>query len=179
MCSRDYSRIGSGLDQGWMDSSMPKSPTDWLKGIARSRGARLEDVEDIAQEATLRMCRHVRQGGVINNKKAFLKSVTANLATDFHRASVVRGKELPLEDEIIVDPAPTPDEQYGLEQLIESICQRLADRSPKICRAFVLSRLHGHEYYEIAHAMSVSVSAVEKYIAIALKELSVARHQFE
>ncbi|MGZ8181062.1 MAG: RNA polymerase sigma factor [Methylobacter sp.] len=132
---------------------------------------------DLAQESFIIFFREA-QKQTIDHPRGFLFRVAKNLAYDHikHRKvteNYVQTKEQPL---------PPPSEFPSAEKLV-SIDERLAaitrilDELPLRTREiFVLNRVYGMTYAEIAKDLSISDSAVEKHMA---KALLHCRKQFK
>ncbi|QPH39311.1 RNA polymerase sigma factor [Pedobacter endophyticus] len=64
-----------------------------------------------------------------------------------------------------VDPSPLFDSEQQLDVILGCL-------PPTRKQVFLLNRLHGYSYKEIAEKLSISPRTVEKHIALALKQLS-------
>ena len=65
--------------------------------------------------------------------------------------------------------APSPEAQLMLVEALVRIDAMLDGLAPKARSAFLLSRLEGLGYNEIARQLGVSLSSVEKYMATAIR----------
>lgn len=65
----------------------------------------------------------------------------------------------------IIDPTPTPDEVYSDQQRLLRVRRGLERLRPRTREVFLMHRLDGMSYLQIAESLSVSVSMVEKHIA--------------
>ncbi|MGI9325498.1 MAG: sigma-70 family RNA polymerase sigma factor [Pseudomonadales bacterium] len=134
---------------------------------ARFRNA--EEAKEIAQEAWLRFFR-LPAPEELENAKAFLFQTASNLAIDRARRATLEQRYLDREA-----MEPQREESPSVEQSLQG-CEELAlidhalTELPLKCRqAFVMHRVSGRSYPEIAKALAVSTSMVEKYIIQALK----------
>jgi RNA polymerase sigma factor (sigma-70 family) len=134
-----------------------------------------QDADDVAQECYLRIhrCQHLL---TLENPRAFLFRVATNLLTDRARQQMRRDRwQLLMGSPICVDdahdaPSPLPaleDSILAAEEL-ERAAAVIASLPPKCRRAFLLQRLDGLSHEQIASALRVSKSMVEKYIAKAV-----------
>lgn len=127
-----------------------------------------DNAEDIAQDAFIRLQR-LDSVGHIKNPKAHLFKTATNIAIDEQRRRAVRINYLMRqggEEKINLDTPPAMAELEQKLLYLESTLQML----PAKCRqAFILHRIEGRNYQEIAKELSVSVSSVEKYLIRALK----------
>jgi len=60
----------------------------------------------------------------------------------------------------------TPDEAHQAAQLLERLSVSLSQLSARQQRIFILSRLHGCSYQEIADELNVSLSTVQKELKL-------------
>ena len=144
-----------------------------------------EDAEDIAQAAYLRLYT-LDDLNQLSNAKAFLFQVAANMSIDQLRREVLHKNYLDKEiSKVSKDLSAMTPEVISLEREIEAkealhlIHSRLEDLPRNARQAFILSRNKGWTYNQIATQLGVSVSSVEKYILLALKELREAVDDIE
>lgn len=64
----------------------------------------------------------------------------------------------------------SPEEQFQLLRLLEQIDRLLSGLRPIEKTAFLMVRLDGLSYKEVAKQLDVSLSSIEKYIAKAMFE---------
>jgi RNA polymerase sigma factor (sigma-70 family) len=146
-----------------------------LRRLLRRRGETRERAEDLVQEAYLRMQVYCKEGHEVREPEAFLARTALNLAVDMrrhdHRSSrVAQDKRLELPDLV-----PPIDEMLALEERLLGVLRRLDRVSPRTREAFVMHRVQGFSYQEIADRLSISVSSVEKHIASAVALLAIER----
>jgi RNA polymerase sigma factor (sigma-70 family) len=146
-----------------------------LRRLLRRRGETRERAEDLVQEAYLRMQMYCREGHEVREPEAFLARTALNLAVDArrhdHRSSRVkeaRRLELP-------ELAPPLDEILALEERLSSVVRQLDRVNRRTREVFVMHRVQGFSYQEIADRLSISVSSVEKHIASAVALLAIER----
>jgi len=136
-----------------------------LRKLLRARGRTVDDSDDLIQEAFLRLEAYCRRHAV-RQPEAFLVRTVINLAADERRSARVRHligdsiDSLPL-----VDPGPLPDEVLAGQQRLQRMKRGLTHLSPRVREVFLLHRLEGYSYPQIAAQLGISESAVEKYIA--------------
>ena len=145
-----------------------------LRRFLRARLSGHADFEDLVQDTFVRIARmdnlreKLSQGEA--QTRSYLFSIASNLIKDRHRRWKV--------SVVSVDAEDADSDQTQLEASAEEVVawrQELASLKRAIlkldrnCReAFVLSRIHGKSYREIAESMNISVSMVEKHIMRAL-----------
>ena len=160
---------------------MSFDPSNWLSRLFRDHSRALLrfvatradpiDAEDIAQEAWLRLQR-LRSPELLDNPRAFLFQTAANLAIDKVRRQRVESRYLAEQtalQDALVPRAPTTEHQAQVEDELELVLSAIDELPPKCRAAFVMHRGRGMSYPEIAAALAVSTSMVEKHVIYALK----------
>ncbi|WP_347986022.1 sigma-70 family RNA polymerase sigma factor [Methylomonas sp. AM2-LC] len=137
--------------------------------IARKLGS--EDLSsDILQDAYLRLSNRL-PAETIDNPRAFVYRIVANLVIDYQRLSVNR-LSLDVDDEVIQnipDMLPGPDKHYLHQQRLAAINKAMHEL-PELCRkVFYLHRVEGYSYTQVAASLNISESAVGKHLAQAIK----------
>jgi RNA polymerase sigma-70 factor (ECF subfamily) len=132
-----------------------------------------EDADEIAQEAMLRIW-NTRASVDMDGARPLLFRIASNLAIDRLRER----RRWRFTD---IAETPEPGETVSAErtlaarQELEIVAAAIA-ALPDNCRAaFVMSRIDGMKHAEIAATMGISKSMVEKHVAEALFQLSLAR----
>lgn len=135
-----------------------------------------EDAAEVAQEAFLRLHR-LEAPETLDNARAFLFQVATNLAVDQLRRRKLhlqfingeRNQAAEGEPPDINASGASPEHILGARQKLGLIYEAVGELPVNIRQAFLLHRRNGLSYGEIADAMQVSVSSVEKYILQALQ----------
>lgn len=153
-----------------------------LKQLLHRRGQSPEDSEDLVQEAFLRLHKFMDSGREARQPEALLVTTVLNLAVDAKRRDRRDRREQfvaePVEDLPIVDLTPSPDEMLIAEQRLRQITQILDTKlSARTREIFLLHRLEGFTYDEIAQRMQMSVRTVEKHIARAVTVVWLERQR--
>jgi RNA polymerase sigma-70 factor (ECF subfamily) len=139
----------------------------WLRGRFRGEA----DVDDVIQEAYVRLLRAREQAEVVS-PKAFLFAVARNLALDRLRRRQVAQAEPLAENEAMAvldeggDIPETLARNQELELLTEAI-QSLPDRCRQI---FTLRKVYGLSQAEIAEKLGVSENTVSAQLTIGVKK---------
>ncbi|QKZ03233.1 MULTISPECIES: RNA polymerase sigma factor [Pseudomonas] len=126
--------------------------------------------EDLLQETYLRVTRALSERA-IEHLEPFVFQTARNLALDHLRARKVQERTL-LEDvpsEVVYSVAAiqsTPEEAAHAEQLLMRLNTSLGQLTARQQRIFILSRLHGCSYLEIAGQLQVSASTVQKELKL-------------
>lgn len=125
--------------------------------------------EEIAQDTYMRIARLGARAGTIDYPKTYLFTAARNAAIDFtarqrtewsHRVDVEDLAEVPSQD----DPFDRIEARLRLARLAVAL-----NELPRACRqTFVMNKIEGHSHPEIAAALGISVSMVEKHMMRAL-----------
>ena len=126
--------------------------------------------EDLLQETYLRVTRALSERAV-EHLEPFVFQTARNLALDHLRARRIQSRtvveDVPIEViEGVASPLSTPEEAHQAAQLLERLSVSLSQLSARQQRIFILSRLHGYSYQEIAQALEVSLSTVQKELKL-------------
>ena len=142
-----------------------------LRAWLRSRFATETDVEDVVQEAYVRLLR-AREQGEVASPKAFLFAVARNIATDRFRHRLVARAEPLVETEalaVLEESEGIPESiarSQELEILTEAI-QSLPDRCRQI---FTLRKVYGLSQAAIARQLGLSENTVSAQLTIGVKK---------
>lgn len=138
----------------------------WL----RQRLSVSDDADDVAQETWIRLMKYEGVDNILCHKSMLYK-VAANVAIDQERMGKARSRHMHTtidEDDDIPSRAPS------VEQIIESadsyhhMLHRIEMLPPRCRQVFLLSRVHGMTYPQIAAHCNISVKMVEKHVSHAL-----------
>lgn len=166
---------GQGAGEGAEDALLPVDIERFRpllqRYFTRHLGAAGTEIEDLAQDALLRLhraCAHAP----IDNHEAYLVRIASNLVKDRQR----RRQAEPMLDALPEDAVdsggagevPGPDRVYEDNRRLQDFL-RLLDELPPRCReVFLLQRFEGMTYGAIADRLGISVSGVEKHMMKAL-----------
>lgn len=130
--------------------------------------------EDVVQAVWLKL-RSVGDASAIDNPRAYLFKLAANLATDWGRERTRRNQLLAEHYLWGPDEALSVEEQAMAQDELQRVLAA-AERLPEPTRTiFRLNRLQGLTQAEIARRLSVSVTTVENHVRAALQRLANAR----
>ena len=143
-----------------------------LTSLVRSK----EQAADLVQEAFTRLCNLVRKQEVAY-PEAFLYRTATNLAIDHLRGRSRRMSSLSddstYEDVLKVAAlTPAPDRELSAKQQLRIVSRAITELPERTREAFLLHRVNGYSYPEIAAQLRISESAVEKLISRAIKHCS-------
>lgn len=137
-----------------------------LQKYLRKFTAGAEDVEDLVQEAYVRVCA-LPPAQVVDSPRALLFRIAHNLAVDRARQKVTRATDdvADFEPLNVSSDEAEPDEQVDLRRRFESFCAAV-DSLPPLCRrVFVLRKVYQLSHAEIAQVLGLSHSTIEKHVA--------------
>ncbi len=131
-----------------------------------------QDVEDLTQEVFLRLARPSHRES-LRQPDAFLFTLARNLVRDRARRLQTRAARsaVNLEDLDLPCDRPTPEESVEYEERLRRAAGALAGLKSETRRAFIMHRVQGCSYAEIASDMGVSVSMIEKHVMSAIASL--------
>lgn len=150
---------------------------DQISGVTARLSA--QDREEAEQEASLRMLQ-MAQRQTILNPLHLLRRIARNLVIDQLRYNQrkVQAETAP-EIEVLACPQPSPEQAIMARERLSramSVIQAMPERRRE---AFLLHRIDGLSYAQIARKMSVSPKAVEKHMALAMLDLARGMEQSE
>jgi RNA polymerase sigma factor (sigma-70 family) len=136
-----------------------------------------DDVQDIAQESVARLLRY-RDREPPEAWAALLYRIAINVTRDRAR----RDSHAPIPDSSRVEAdaiaADDSPEQHASDQQALARVRAAILRLPPRCRAvYLMHRVDGLSYPEIARRCGISTKAVEKHMSHALRELREARER--
>ncbi len=169
-----------------VDRAIRKHDRMLVQWLTKKIGDR-EAARDIAQSAYLRIWRYAEHNE-IDNPQALIFKTAANLAANEfrarHRMRFIERMTPRADDdndlnkiENLASDAPSPEQITAAKQDLKTGIAAIKQLPDRIRRAFIMSRFENMNYREIAAAMKVSESSVEKYIIAALKLLRDALEQ--
>ena len=136
-----------------------------LRRLLKSRGRSPHDIDDLMQEAFLRLQVYCRDH-VVQHEEAFLVKTVLNLSAEqgrrAGRANLTTGADDLLD---IIDPAPGVEEILTGQQRLRRLELGLQRLTPRSREVFLLHRSEGLSYLQIASQLDISVSMVEKHVA--------------
>lgn len=108
----------------------------------------------------------------MENEAGFLVKTAINLSIDeWRRRKLFSDSHDDNAVQAVADPAPRQDEVFAQRVRLEQVRERLAALSPRTREVFLMHRVDGLKYREIAAQLGISQSAVEKHIAKAVLSL--------
>lgn len=138
-----------------------------------------ETAADLLQETYVRLLR-LADTRSVEQPRALLHRIAANLAIDHLRASKSRLHAAePLETAIEV-PCQAPSQERTLlgKERLQMFIRAVEALPPRTREAFLLYRIQGYAYRDIATKMGVSISGVDKHIRRAIDRINLAAEIF-
>ncbi|MFC7292779.1 RNA polymerase sigma factor [Hirschia litorea] len=143
---------------------------DSLQRFLRRYLSRTQDIEDVSQEAFLRTFM-ANRSKKINAPRAFLFQTAKNLALN----ELVKKSNTTTDNVEDIDVAcgatwfeNSVDVGYESKQKLVLLTEAVASLPSRCQKVFILRKIEGLKVKEIAHQLGISVSAVEKQIAIGI-----------
>ena len=126
--------------------------------------------EDLLQETYLRVTRALGERP-IEHLEPFVFQTARNLALDHLRARRVQARTVvdDVPEQVlhnVAAPVSSAEDAAHAEKLLKRLSSSLAQLTARQQRIFILSRLHGASYLEIAEQLSVSASTVQKELKL-------------
>lgn len=122
--------------------------------------------EDLVQDAYLRLLQHPDPES-LENPRAYLYRITGNLGINQFHHNRVRGVDSghePLDPDLLTSPGPGPDRQAESALALERFLAVLGEL-PQPCQdAFILHKLEGLTYPQIAQALGISTKSAQRYV---------------
>ncbi|MDR3415314.1 MAG: RNA polymerase sigma factor [Nevskia sp.] len=142
---------------------------DALIRFLRKRLRTPEDASDVAQETYIRMMQY-NGSTEVQSPSSMLYRIAINVANDLGRSEQVRraSDQTSIDDLELASDQPPPERIVAGMQDLSLLYDAIAHLPPKCQQVFLLSRVRGMTYPEIAQHCGISVKMVEKHIGRAL-----------
>jgi RNA polymerase sigma-70 factor (ECF subfamily) len=141
-----------------------------LRGFLRWKmGVDEDEVQDALQETYENLLRY-RQSEWEDLPRALVMRIAANVVIDRarHRASRHSRQHISVDDFDLESSEATPERRVLAQEDIALVRSAIVDMPERCQEVFILSRIKGMNYQQIADHLSISVKAVEKHISRAL-----------
>lgn len=142
---------------------------DSLRSFLYRRLRDPDEAEDALQETYVRMLTY-RDRESLDFPRALVFRIARSVLTDRarRRASHHADEHVALDDGQIAAAEPLQERELAAQEEIRLLRQAIHELPPKCKQAFLLSRLRGRTYAQIAEQMGISIKMVEKHISHAL-----------
>lgn len=131
-----------------------------------------EDAHDAAQDTYTRLLRY-RQPGQAEVSRTLIMRIASSVVTDrrrYHGAHRTAA-HVTLDGLDFEAPAASPEQILSDQEELAAVKDVMMHLPPRCREVFVLSRVSGMTYPQIARELGISVKAVEKHITKALLEI--------
>ena len=149
-------------------SSLYEEHHEWLVLWISRRTRSSNNAWDLAHDTFMRLLDRPSIPTSLLNPRAWLAKTAGNLAIDQARRAVLEKNYLALLVTLPQAEHPSPEDQLQLLELLQHIDNLLSGLRPIEKTAFLMARLNGSSYRQIADQLEISLSSVEKYIAKAM-----------
>jgi RNA polymerase sigma-70 factor (ECF subfamily) len=137
--------------------------TSLVRRVSRRSGD-ASQAEDHLHSAFLRLELY-RDTRTVANPVAYLLQTAVNIAVDDRRRRrFVSSEPVDAFQHELADPYPLQDEVLAMRTRLRRVESGLARLKPRSREIFLLHRVHGLRFREIADRMGISQSAVEKHM---------------
>lgn len=139
------------------------------------------DVEDVLQDAYVRVLEYSQNSPKIDNPAAFLHRIARNLAIDHIRWRQRKARVCFASDDSddirsqvqnVRSHEPRVDEVMEQEEILQTVLTAVSQLPVKCREAYLLSRVEERTYREISVKVGLSVSMIEKYVLRARRHVA-------
>lgn len=138
----------------------------YLKRFLRRFLSRAHDIEDVVQDTYIK-ARCAEEVQVITSPKSFLFKVARNEALNQLRKKSQRITDY-IEEVDFPDAevsVSTLEDEAIVKQRLGIFCESVLEMSPRCRRVFLMVKVYGMSYQEVADELGISLSGVEKHVA--------------
>ncbi|MFG6447614.1 sigma-70 family RNA polymerase sigma factor [Roseateles sp. BYS180W] len=164
--------LSAGAGQGWREAlgRLYREHQPWLQGWLRRKLQQDEPAADLAQDTFVRLLRRATDTEALRAPRAYLSTIAHGLLVNHWQRQDLEAAylaELAAQGE---PQAPSPELRLQQLQQLMALQQLLDGLPPKAARAFLMARLEGMSYADIATELGVSERMVKHYMAQALRQ---------
>jgi RNA polymerase sigma factor (sigma-70 family) len=167
---RDEERDGSRRENDPGERSIALLYRDHASSIRRRLRARLgsaDEANELLHDAFARLL-GAKARTPVRDPGAFLNRIVRNLLVDRSRRRSARPVHVPIDCERDLAVGPDQDRAIELEQMRRRYKELVGSLPPRMREVFVLHRVDGLAYKEIAARLDISIRTVEWHIAEAI-----------
>jgi RNA polymerase sigma factor (sigma-70 family) len=148
-------------------SALYQAHQNWLYQWLRAKLGTADSAADIAHDTWIRLYsqEHLPSDAL---SRPYLVKIAKGLLIDRYRRYRVEQAYLQTLQDLPELVAPSAESQYLVIETLMQLDLALQSLPLPIKQAFLLHRIEGKKYKDIAQILQISVSSVEKYIARAL-----------
>ena len=149
---------------------------DALCSFAQGLVESADDAEEVVSEVFARLWEARERLDVRLSLKSYLYAATRNVALNFLRRLGAEERTLGRASQAgalpgLLSPADDEASDVQVRELRQAIDAAIANLPPRRREIFLLHRLHGLTYAEIAAALDITPKTVENHLGLALKDL--------
>jgi RNA polymerase sigma factor (sigma-70 family) len=122
-----------------------------------------ETARDLVQDSYLVLSRRA-EAEEISHPRGFLFRIATNLAMDYLRHRKVTENHVELAIHTEETESPSTEAEVSKAQWLSMLRKAINELPPRCRDAFILNKVHGLSYREVAETLGISESAVEKHI---------------
>jgi RNA polymerase sigma factor (sigma-70 family) len=149
-----------------------------MRRVLYRRGQKREDIEDLMQDAFVRLLEYCRTGAEVRDPEALLVTTAQRLAINKVRdGHADRYTPESLETLSLIDPTPPAEEVFAAAECLRDVRKTLDALGRQTREVFFLQRLHGYSYAQISQMTGMPVSTIEKHVARAMTALLEERRR--
>ncbi|MES2579307.1 MAG: sigma-70 family RNA polymerase sigma factor [Pseudomonadota bacterium] len=143
----------------------------WLVSWLKRRLGCIHNANDLAQDTFLRVIDKPTNLAQVNEPRAFLSTIAHGLMVDHIRRKELEQAYLQAIAYLPQRFASSPEDRLGFIEVLMQIDRLFDGLKPNVRRVFLLSKLEGMTYPEIAIKLGVSLRTVESHMADALRHI--------
>ncbi|HSI45918.1 MAG TPA: sigma-70 family RNA polymerase sigma factor [Methylophilus sp.] len=147
----------------------------WLVSWLKRRLGCIHHANDLAHDTFLRLITKSLSVPHLDEPRAFLSTIAHGLMVDQFRRKAVEQAYLQTIMHLPESMAPSPEDQLAILETLLQLDQLLNGLKPVVRTVFLLSKLEGLIYPEIASALGISLRTVEAHMAVALRHVLLSR----
>jgi RNA polymerase sigma factor (sigma-70 family) len=157
-------------DEAWFAENLQPHEA-MLRAWLQSRYRSFVDIDDVIQEAYLRVLK-ARKKGPVNAPKAFLFATARNLALNAVRFAKVRGEDTTtsLDDSEVLDERAGVRETGARNQELEVLTKAIQSLPDRCRQIFTLRKVYGMSQRDIAKKLNISARTVNAQISIGVNK---------
>jgi RNA polymerase sigma factor (sigma-70 family) len=146
----------------------------WLTGFFQRRVQNDAEIEDMVQDVFARMVAR-DSAEPVEHLGGYVLKTASSVLTDWarRRASRGAGRHVAFDSELHGENEIDPERILGAKQALHAATAALLSLPERTRTVFILRRLEGQRYQDIAAHLGISLSAVEKHMVRAIRHLSL------
>lgn len=141
----------------------------WLVGWLRGRLGCAHEAADVAQDTFVRLLVRGNDPGQLREPRAWLRTIAQGLVVDQVRRRAIESAYLAALGTLPEPLVASPEEQLVTLEALARVDALLNGLGARARTAFLLSRIEGLGYGQIAERLGCCLSSVEKYMATAIR----------